>query len=409
MTQKNLCLYFQIHQPTRLRLYRFFDIGKDSHYYDDFTNRTILKRVADLCYLPMNKLLLELINQHKGAFKVAFSISGSALEQFERYAPEVIDSFRKLADTGCAEFLCETYYHSLASLASEPEFKHQVLKHKAAIEHYFGVTPVTFRNTELIYSDTIGAQVYDMGFHTMLTEGAKHILAWRSPDFVYSDDRQARLKLLLRNYSLSDDIAFRFSDRSWAEWPLTAEKYLGWLKNDINTSAGDVINLFMDYETFGEHQNADTGIFEFMRALPKAILARKNGLEFATVTEAAKKHQPVAVLHCPHVMSWADEERDVTAWLGNELQNEAFSKLYAQKEKVAALKNPDFDYVWSFMQTSDHFYYMATKWLSDGDVHSYFNPYDSAYDAFINYMNVLSDFIIELDKAVAAKAAKKRA
>ena len=275
MTQKNLCLYFQIHQPTRLRLYRFFDIGKDSHYYDDFTNRTILKRVADLCYLPMNKLLLELINQHKGAFKVAFSISGSALEQFERYAPEVIDSFRKLADTGCAEFLCETYYHSLASLASEPEFKHQVLKHKAAIEHYFGVTPVTFRNTELIYSDTIGAQVYDMGFHTMLTEGAKHILAWRSPDFVYSDDRQNRLKLLLRNYSLSDDIAFRFSDRSWAEWPLTAEKYLGWLKNDINTSAGDVINLFMDYETFGEHQNAASVLLQKSQKLASQCLHSK--------------------------------------------------------------------------------------------------------------------------------------
>ena len=408
MSKKSLCLYFQIHQPARLRLYRFFDIGKDSHYYDDFTNRTILRRVAQKCYLPMNSLLLDLIKKHKGAFKVAFSISGSALEQFDRYAPEVIDSFKALADTGCVEFLCETYYHSLASLASPAEFKHQVLKHKAAIESHFGVTPVTFRNTELIYSDTIGAQVYEMGFHTMLTEGAKHILAWRSPDFVYTDDMQPRLKLLLRNYVFSDDIAFRFSDKGWNEWPLTTDKFLSWMKNEVSTS-GDVINLFMDYETFGEHQNADTGIFEFMRALPKAILARKNGLEFATVTEAAKKHQPVAVLHCPHVMSWADEERDVTAWLGNELQNEAFSKLYAQKEKVAALKNPDFDYVWSFMQTSDHFYYMATKWLSDGDVHSYFNPYDSAYDAFINYMNVLSDFIIELDKAVAAKAAKKRA
>ena len=206
----------------------------------------------------------------------------------------------------------------------------------------------------------------------------------------------------LRNYKLSDDIAFRFSDRNWDQYPLTVDKYVGWLTSE--NTPGEVINLFMDYETFGEHQNADTGIFEFMKALPKAILAKKGELEFATVSETAKKYQPVSVLHCPHVMSWADEERDVTAWL-----NEAFSKLYAQKEKVAALKNPDFDYVWSFMQTSDHFYYMATKWLSDGDVHSYFNPYDSAYDAFINYMNVLSDFIIELDKAVAAKAARKRA
>ena len=402
MTQKNLCLYFQIHQPTRLRLYRFFDIGKDSHYYDDFTNRTILRRVADLCYLPMNKLLLELIDQHKGAFKVAFSISGSALEQFERYAPEVIDSFRKLADTGCAEFLCETYYHSLASLASEPEFKHQVLKHKAAIEHYFGVTPVTFRNTELIYSDTIGAQVYDMGFHTMLTEGAKHILAWRSPDFVYSDDRQARLKLLLRNYSLSDDIAFRFSDRSWAEWPLTAEKYLGWLKNDINTSAGDVINLFMDYETFGEHQNAASGIFDFMKYLPETIL-NDGTFRFSTPSEVAKACKPVSSLE---VISWADEERDVTAWLGNELQQEAYNKLYAQYEKLALVNDPALYNDFGHLQESDHFYYMCTKFFSDGEVHKYFNPYDTPYEAFINYMNVLSDFIIRVDEEYSATVAK---
>lgn len=405
MTQKNLCLYFQIHQPTRLRLYRFFDIGKDSHYYDDFTNRTILRRVADLCYLPMNKLLLELINQHKGAFKVAFSISGSALEQFERYAPEVIDSFRKLADTGCAEFLCETYYHSLASLASEPEFKHQVLKHKAAIEHYFGVTPVTFRNTELIYSDAIGSQVYDMGFRTMLTEGARHILAWRSPDFVYSDDRQTRLKLLLRNYSLSDDIAFRFSDRSWAEWPLTAEKYLGWLKNDINTSAGDVINLFMDYETFGEHQNAASGIFDFMKFLPETIL-NDGTFRFSTPSEVAKACKPVSSLEVPEPISWADEERDVTAWLGNELQQEAYNKLYAQYEKLALVNDPALYNDFGHLQESDHFYYMCTKFFSDGEVHKYFNPYDTPYEAFINYMNVLSDFIIRVDEEYSATVAK---
>ena len=232
------------------------------------------------------------------------------------------------------------------------------------------------------------------------------MLGWKSPNYVYANALNQKLHVLLRNYKLSDDIAFRFSNRSWNEWPLTADKFAGWIASD--DTVGEVVNLFMDYETFGEHQKASTGIFDFMKALPKAALATRK-LEFATVSEAAKKYQPVAVLHCPHVMAWADEERDVTAWLGNELQNEAFSKLYAQKEKVAALKNPDFDYVWSFMQTSDHFYYMATKWLSDGDVHSYFNPYDSAYDAFINYMNVLSDFIIELDKAVAAKAAKKRA
>ena len=291
-------------------------------------------------------------------------------------------------------------------MASKDDFTEQVKLHTAMIKKEFGVKPTAFRNTELIYSDEIGAMVADMGFRTMLAEGAQHVLGWKSPNYVYANAINQKLRLLLRNYKLSDDIAFRFSNRSWDEWPLTADKYVKWLSSD--ETPGEVINLFMDYETFGEHQTADTGIFEFMRALPKAILAKKNDMEFATVSEAAKKYQPVSVLHCPHVMSWAEAERDVTAWLGNELQNEAFSKLYAQKEKVAALKIPDFDYVWSFMQTSDHFYYMATKWLSDGDVHSYFNPYDSAYDAFINYMNVLSDFIIELDQAVAAKAAKAK-
>ncbi len=404
MSKKSLCLYFQIHQPTRLRLYRFFDIGKDSHYYDDFTNRTILRRVADLCYLPMNKLLLELITKYKGAFKVAFSVSGSALEQFERYTPEVIDSFRKLADTGCAEFLCETYYHSLASLASEAEFKHQVQKHKTAIEHYFGVTPVTFRNTELIYSDSIGAQVYDMGFHTMLTEGAKHILAWRSPDFVYSDEMQPKLKLLLRNYVFSDDIAFRFSDRGWNEWPLTADKFLSWLKTSINAS-GDVINLFMDYETFGEHQSAATGIFDFMRYLPEAVIS-DGTFSFSTPAEAAKLYKPVSELEVSEPISWADEERDVTAWLGNELQQEAFNKLYGLYEKLALINDPLLFNEFGHLQESDHFYYMCTKFFSDGEVHKYFNPYDTPYEAFINYMNVLSDFIIRVDDEYSATVAK---
>ena len=400
MDTKSLCLYFQIHQPTRLRLYRFFDIGKDSHYYDDFTNRTILRRVADLCYLPMNNLLLELIEKYKGAFKVAFSISGSALEQFDRYAPEVIDSFKKLAETGCAEFLCETYYHSLASLASPAEFKHQVLKHKAAVEEHFGVTPVAFRNTELIYSDSIGEQVYDMGFRTMLTEGARHILAWRNPDFVYTDEKQSRLKLLLRNYVLSDDIAFRFSDKNWKDWPLTADKYLSWLKNDI-ANGGDVINLFMDYETFGEHQAASSGIFDFMRYLPEAVLA-DGTFKFRTPSEVVKQHKPVSSIDIPEPISWADEERDVTAWLGNELQQEAFNKLYGLYEKVALINDPAIFNDYGHLQESDHFYYMCTKFFSDGEVHKYFNPYDTPYDAFINYMNVLSDFIIRVDEEYSA-------
>ena len=396
--KKSICLYFQVHQPSRLRLYRFFDIGKDSHYYDDFANRTILRRVAQKCYLPMNALLLELIEANKGAFKVAFSVSGSVLEQFDRYAPEVIDSFRKLADTGCVEFLSETYYHSLASLASPAEFKHQVLKHKAAIEHYFGVTPKAFRNTELIYSDAIGEMVYDMGFKTMLTEGARHVLGWKSPNFVYSGAQASGLKLLLKNSSLSDDIAFRFSDRNWSDWPLTGEKYLSWVKAAAQND--EIVNLFMDYETFGEHQKAASGIFDFMKFFPEVVLA-DGEFEFVTPTQATKKHKPVAELDVPDPISWADEERDVTAWLGNELQNDAFNKLNDQVEKLGLLND---EALWSdfgHLQESDHFYYMCTKFFSDGAVHKYFNPYDTPYEAFINYMNVLSDFILRVDDAIS--------
>ena len=402
---KTVCLYFQVHQPWRLKVYRFFNIGKDHNYLDDFTNRAIMQKVARQCYLPMNALLLKLIKENKGAFKCSFSITGSAVEQFRAYAPEVLDSFRALAETGCVEFLAETYSHSLAALSSKEDFVEQVKLHSKMIKDEFGKKPVAFRNTELIYSDAIGEMVSELGFKTILAEGAKHVMGWKSPNFIYTNSIDNRLRVLLRNYKLSDDIAFRFSNQGWDQYPLTADKFAQWISDEN----GEVINLFMDYETFGEHQKATTGIFDFVKALPKAILKQKD-VCFATVSEAAKAYQPVGVLHCPHVMSWADEERDVTAWLGNELQNEAFSKLYALKDKVKALKNADFEYVWNFMQTSDHFYYMATKWLSDGDVHAYFNPYGSSYEAFINYMNVLSDFINELDKATAAKkAARKKA
>jgi alpha-amylase len=401
--KKSICLYFQVHQPTRLRLYRFFDIGKDSHYYDDFANRTILKRIAQKCYLPMNELILEAIKESKGAFKVAFSITGSALEQFDRYAPEVIDSFRSLAETGSVEFLCETYYHSLASLISPAEFKHQVEKHQAAIEQYFGVKPVSFRNTELIYSDAIGDAVYDLGFKTMLTEGARHIMGWRSPNYLYTNDLQPKLKLLLKNYQLSDDIAFRFSDRSWENWPLTTEKYVDWLKSAV-ADGGDIINLFMDYETFGEHQNAQSGIFEFMKALPKAVIS-DGTFEFVTPARAVRKHKPIDALSVPEAISWADEERDVTAWLGNELQNDAFAKLYGLTEKLSILNDPVLWSDFGHLQESDHLYYMCTKFFSDGEVHKYFNPYDTPYEAFINYMNVLSDFTIRTDEAYALNIA----
>ena len=404
---KTVCLYFQVHQPWRLKKYRFFNMGKDHNYLDDLLNRSIMQKVARQCYLPMNALLLKLIKENKGKFRCSFSITGTAVEQFRAFAPEVLDSFKALAETGCVEFLAETYSHSLASLASKEDFREQVKLHTAMLKKEFGVKPTAFRNTELIYSDDIGAMVAEMGFKTMLAEGAKHVLGWKSPNYVYANAIDQKLRLLLRNYKLSDDIAFRFSDRNWDQYPLTVDKYVGWLTSE--NTPGEVINLFMDYETFGEHQSADTGIFEFMKALPKAIIEKKGELEFATVSETAKKYQPVSVLHCPHVMSWADEERDVTAWLGNELQNEAFTKLYGLRDKIKALKNKDFDYVWNFLQTSDHFYYMATKWLSDGDVHSYFNPYGSPYEAFINYMNVLSDFEIEVDKACEAKRIRLRA
>ena len=399
MATKSICLYFQVHQPTRLRLYRFIDIGKDSHYYDDFANRTILRRVAQKCYLPMNQLMLDLIGQYKGKFKIAYSISGSALDQFQRFAPEVIDSFKALAATGRVEFLAETYNHSLASLASESEFRHQVAKHAAKIEELFGVKPATFRNTELIYSNGIGEMVYDMGYKTLLTEGARHIMGWQSPNFVYTGETQPRLKLLLRNAVLSDDIAFRFAANK-----VTATQYVDWLKE--NAKEGDIVNLFMDYETFGEHQSADTGIFDFMKALPGAVLA-DGTFGFVTPAEAVKKHKPVADLSVEDPISWADEERDLTAWLGNELQHEAYKKVYAMTEKLSIVNDPELWDDFGHLQESDHFYYMCTKFFSDGEVHKYFNPYDTPYEAFINYMNVISDFQIRLDEKRAALDVKE--
>lgn len=396
--KKSICLYFQVHQPNRLRQYRFFDIGKNSHYYDDFTNRTILRRIAQKCYLPMNELILQQIEEQKGAFKVAFSITGTALEQFDRYCPEVLDSFKKLAATGCVEFLSETYYHSLSSLASESEFKHQVAKHKEAIEKYFGVTPTTFRNTELIYSDSIANMVGDLGFKTILTEGAKHVLGWQSPNYLYKATTKKNQKLLLRNSGLSDDIAFRFSNKGWENWPLTTDKFVSWLK----AGDGEIVNLFMDYETFGEHQAASTGIFDFMKYLPAAVLA-DGEFEFVTPARAARKHKPVAPLCIPDAISWADEERDTSAWLGNELQNEAFNKLYSLSEKLAILNDAELWSDFGHLQESDHFYYMCTKYFSDGAVHKYFNPYDTPFEAFINYMNVLSDFMLRVDQALEAQ------
>ena len=392
---RSICFYFQVHQPNRLRTYRFFDIGEKHDYYDNYTNRMIMRRVADKSYLPMNALLLDLINEYGSAFKVSFSISGIAIEQMKQYAPDALESFKKLAETGNVEFLTETYAHSLASLKSRKEFEKQVKMQTKLIEDTFGVKPVTFRNTELIYSDEIGAMVADMGYELMLTEGAKHVLGWRSPNYMYTNAINPKLKLLLKNFQLSDDIAFRFSEQGWSEWPLTTKKFVGWLnaidKND------EVVNLFMDYETFGEHQWKETGIFDFMRELPARVFADSD-YTFNTPSELGKLLQPKGPINVPYPISWADEERDLTAWLGNDFQDEAFDKLYDLEEKVNVCTDDSVKNDWLNLQTSDHFYYMCTKWFSDGEVHKYFNPYGSPYEAFINYMNVLSDFEMRVDK-----------
>ena len=394
---KSICFYFQVHQPFRLKQYRFFDIGRNHNYFDDIQNAWICRRVADKCYLPTNKLMLDLINEHKGNFKISYSISGVALDQFERFTPEVIDSFKALAETGCVEFLSETYSHSLSSLKSKREFKDQVKIHSKKIEHLFGQKPKVFRNTELIYSDKIGEMVQEMGFKAQITEGAKHILGWRSPNYAYSHaNKDNNLKLLLKNFQLSDDIAFRFSQSSWQGYPLTVEKYVDWLNKIENPQC---INLFMDYETFGEHQWKETGIFEFLKHLPSRVFSHSD-YTFSTPSELAKALNPVDRIYVPSPISWADEERDLTAWLGNDLQDDAFDQIYDLEEKVRKVDDLNFWIDWRYLQTSDHFYYMCTKWFSDGDVHKYFNHYDSPYEAYMNYVNVLSDFRLRLNDAL---------
>lgn len=394
---KYICLYFQVHQPFRLKKYSFFDIGKDHYYYDDYLNESITHRVANKCYLPTNKILNNLLEQLGDKFKIAFSISGTTFEQFKLYAPEVIDSFKELAKNKNVEFLAETYSHSLVALKDNEEFEKQVNNHIKLIKKHFGKDVSIFRNTELIYSDKIGEFIAKLGFKGMLTEGAKHILGWKSPNFVYCNPIEPRLKLLLKNFRFSDDIAFRFSNKSWKEYPLTTEKFTNWLNNIGEND--EIVNLFMDYETFGEHHWKETGIFDFLKKLPETIL-NKSDYSFITPTEAINKLQPISSIHVPYPISWADEERDTTAWLGNPLQEDAFNRLYSLKEKVAKCDNIEIKKDWDYLQTSDHFYYMSTKYLSDGEVHSYFTPYNSPYDAYINYMNILSDFILKVNNSL---------
>jgi alpha-amylase len=325
-------------------------------------------------------VLLKLIHQHKGRFKIAYSLTGVLLEQLETYAPEVLSTFHALAETGCVEFLAETYYHSLSFLYSRQEFVEQVKKHIATIENLFGQTPTVFRNTELIYNNELALLIEAMGcFDAVITEGADHILGLRSPSFVYRPKSCRRVKLLLKNYSLSDDIAFRFSNRQWGEWPLTAEKFARWV-SAVNGN-GNVVNLFMDYETFGEHQWADTGIFDFMRHLPDEILKHPDN-NFKTPSEVVAGYDASGIVDVPHVISWADTERDLSAWLGNPMQSNALHELYRLERRIKRVNDPRVLSDWRKLQTSDHFYYMCTKFFADGDVHKYFNPYDSPYDSW---------------------------
>lgn len=391
---KSVCFYFKIHQPFRLKRYRFFDIGNDHYYYDDFANDDIITRIAHHSYIPAAESLLRMIEQSNGAFRCALSITGVALEQCEHYVPEFIDLLKKLADTGKVEFLAETYAHSLASLAEPEEFAAQVKAHDDKIFELFGVRPKVFRNTELIYCDDLAPQIAAMGYKGVITEGAKHILGWKSPNYVYSAASAPKLKMLLKNSKLSDDISFRFSNSEWDAYPLTADKYIDWIANTPDDE--QIVNLFMNLETFGELQNRDTGIFQFLEALPR--FAKERGIDFWTPSEAISKLKPVGELSVMHPISWADEARDTSAWLGNKLQNEAFSKLYSVAERVRLCDDRRLKQDWYYLQASDHLFYMATKHMNDGAVHSHFSPYETPFQAFTNYMNVLSDFIVRVEE-----------
>ncbi len=385
----SLVLYFQVHQPFRLRRFRFFDIGCSEEYFDDAANERIVRRVAERCYVPMNALLLRLVETTDGRFRCAFSVSGTALDQMERWAPKALDGFVALARTGGVEFLCETSHHSLSSSADQAEFRAQVGAHRDRIARMTGTRPRTFRNTELVCDDEVARIVERLGFAAILAEGAETVLGGRSPHAVYLPGACKRLKVLLRDYRLSDDIAFRFAERRWSAWPLTAEKFADWLQR--MPAADRCIGVFLDYETFGEHQAAGSGIFEFMDALPAAVLARPR-LRFETPGEVAASSEPAGRLGFPRPVSWADVERDLTAWLGNSMQRTAHEAVYALRSaarRAAARGDPGALEAWRRLTTSDHFYYMCTKWFADGDVHKYFNHFASPHDAFIAYMNVV--------------------
>ncbi|MFW6013907.1 MAG: glycoside hydrolase family 57 protein [Nanoarchaeota archaeon] len=388
----SVCLYFQLHQPERLGQYHVFDINSSHEYFDKERNKELCEDIANKCYLPANKVLLKLIEETGRKFKVAFSISGVLLEQLELYAPEVIESFKELSKTGCVEFLAETYYHSLSYIYSREEFMEQLTLHEKKIEQLFGQKPKVFRNTELIMNNEMAAFIENRGYKGVLAEGADHLLGWRSPNFLYKTVCNQNMGLLLRNYKLSDDVAFRFSNKDWIEYPLNAEKYAAWI-NNINNN-GEIVNIFMDYETFGEHHSVKSGIMEFIGSFPKYVI--ENGNQFMTPSQIVESYSVRGEVDVHEFVSWADAERDISAWISNPMQNNCLQELYGIEKAVKESGDEQILKDWRFLTTSDHFYYMSTKWFSDGVIHGHFNPHGSPYEVFIVYMNVLNDLILRL-------------
>lgn len=383
---KTICFYFEIHQIIHLKRYRFFEIGSDHYYYDDYANETGINDVAERSYIPALSTLIEMVKNSNGAFKVALSVSGVALEQLEIHAPAVIDLLHQLNDTGSCEFLCEPYSHGLSSLGNEECFREEVLRQSEKIRLLFGKKPKVFRNSSLIYSDEIGGLVASMGFKGMLTEGAKHILGWKSPHYVYHCSNAPSLKVLLRDYKLSDDISLRFSNSDWSDYPLFADKYMDWVQ--ALPDEEQVINIFMELSALGIAQPLSSNILEFMKALPGA--AKDRAITFSTPTEIVTKLKSVSAVEVPYPISWTDEERDVSAWLGNILQKEAFNKLYSISERVLMSTDRRIKQDWDYLQASNNFMFMKTK---QSGISVYRGIYDSPYDAFTNYMNILGDFI----------------
>jgi len=395
----SVCFYFEVHQPFRLKPYGALQVGRDHDYFDEKLNAEVLRKVANTCYLPANEAMLRMIERTDGRFRVSYALTGVVIEQMKLYAPEVLDSFVRLAKTGAIELIAETYYHTLAALYDKDEYRDQIDMEMKLIESEFGQVPRVFRNTELIYNDEIGQFIADEGFNAMIIEGADDVLDWRSPNFVYRVAGRD-MKLLAKNYKLSDDIAFRFSNKDWSDYPLTAEKFAGWIHG--RSGAGDVVNLFMDYETFGEHQWKETGIFDFLEQLPDLLFTNPQW-DILTPSQVVDRYPALGELPCQRTVSWADEARDVSAWQGNAMQQRALAEIYSLGSAVRRRNNSHLLALWRRLQTSDHFYYMATKSNFDAAVHDYFSPYEGPYDAFIHYMNVMKD----LKLSVLATAEKQ--